>query len=69
MAGWLFASRAAFAAHPLQTEDTGTQGPGNVEIENGFSRARSGSSTLAVYQPQLSLGLATPFDAIVQPSD
>jgi hypothetical protein len=68
VAGWLFAPGAAFAAHPLQTEDTGTQGLGNVEIENGFSRARFDSTTLAVYQPQLSVGLANPFDAIVQPS-
>ena len=59
---------AAFAAHPLQTEDTGTQGAANVEIENGFSRARFDSTTLTVYQPQVSVGLATTVDAIVQPS-
>jgi Putative MetA-pathway of phenol degradation len=59
----------AFAAHPLQTEDTGTQGAGNIEIENGFARARDdGGNVLAVYQPQVSLGLATTVDAIVQPS-
>ena len=59
---------AAFAAHPLQTEDTGTQGAANVEIENGLSRARFDSTTLTVYQPQVSVGLATTVDAIVQPS-
>jgi hypothetical protein len=59
---------AAFAAHPLQTEDTGTQGAANVEIENGFSRARFDSTTQTVYQPQVSVGLATTVDAIVQPS-
>jgi hypothetical protein len=58
----------AFAAHPLQTEDTGTQGAGNVEIENGLSRARFDATTLTVYQPQVSVGLATTVDAIVQPS-
>ena len=57
-----------FAAHPLQTEDTGTQGVRNLEIENGLSRARLGASTLATYQPQVSLGLAPTVDAIVQPS-
>ena len=59
---------ASFAAHPLQTEDTGTQGAGNLEIENGLSRTRYASTTQTVYQPQLSLGLATTLDAIVQPS-
>jgi len=59
---------ASFAAHPLQTEDTGTQGTGNLEIENGLSRTRSGPATQTVYQPQLSLGLATTLDAIVQPA-
>ena len=62
------AAPAARAAHPLQTEDTGTQGAANVEIENGFSRARFDSTTLAVWQPQVSVGLATTVDAIVQPS-
>jgi hypothetical protein len=62
------AAPAAFAAHPLQTEDTGTQGASNVEIENGLSRARFDATTLTTYQPQLSVGLATTVDAIVQPS-
>jgi hypothetical protein len=62
------AAPAAFAAHPLQTEDTGTQGAGNVEIENGLSRARFDATTLTTYQPQASLGLAPTVDAIVQPS-
>ena len=62
------AAPAAFAAHPLQTEDTGTQGAGNVEIENGLSRARFDSTTLTTYQPQVSVGLATTVDAILQPS-
>jgi hypothetical protein len=58
----------AFAAHPLQTEDTGTQGSSNVEIENGLARARFDSTTLTTYQPQLSLGVATSVDAILQPA-
>jgi hypothetical protein len=56
------------AAHPLQTEDTGTQGTGNVEIENGLQRTRAGDGTVFLYQPQISIGVATTFDAIVQPS-
>ena len=58
----------AFAAHPLQTEDTGTQGAGNVELENGLSRARFDATTLTTWQPQVSVGLATTVDAIVQPA-
>ena len=66
--GLPLAAPDAFAAHPLQTEDTGTQGTANVEIENGLSRARFDSTTLTVYQPQVSVGLATTVDAIVQPA-
>ena len=64
----VLAAPCAFAAHPLQTEDTGTQGAGNVEIENGLARARFDSTTLTTYQPQLSVGLAPTLDAILQPS-
>ena len=62
------AAPTAFAAHPLQTEDTGTQGAGNVEIENGLARARFDATTLTTYQPQVSVGLAPTVDVIVQPS-
>jgi len=61
----------ARAAHPIQTEDTGTQGAGNLELENGFARERDddvGATVIANYQPQLSVGLTPTFDAIVQPS-
>ena len=58
----------AFAAHPLQTEDTGTQGRGNVEIENGLSWTRTHNATIFVYQPQFSYGLTEALDLIVQPS-
>jgi len=68
VSGLLLASCAAFAAHPLQTEDTGTQGTANVEIENGYSRARFDGTTLTTYQPQLSVGVATSVDAILQPA-
>lgn len=59
---------AAFAAHPLQTEDTGTQGAGNVEIENGLSWSRAGASKIFTYQPQVSYGASPTVDLILQPS-
>ncbi len=59
---------AARAAHPLQTEDTGTQGVGNVELENGLLWSRSAGNRLFSYQPQLSFGVTPAFDVIVQPS-
>ena len=58
----------AWAAHPLQTEDTGTQGEGNFELENGFAWVRSADRQVAVYQPQLSYGWNPDLDLIVQPS-
>ncbi len=58
----------AFAAHPLTTEDTGTQGAGNVEIENALQRSRSSGTTLVLYQPQVSYGATTATDLIIQPS-
>jgi hypothetical protein len=57
-----------FAAHPLQTEDTGTQGAGNVEIENGLSWAHAAGDRLLAYQPQVSVGFSPAFDLIIQPS-
>jgi hypothetical protein len=59
---------SALAAHPLQTEDTGTQGAGNVEFENGFSRSVAGDSSVFAYQPQISYGVTPSLDLIVQPS-
>jgi Putative MetA-pathway of phenol degradation len=61
-------SGAAFAAHPLQTEDTGTQGAGNVELENGLSWSRADGTRTVAYQPQISYGLSPALDLIVQPS-
>ena len=58
----------AFGTHPLQTEDTGTQGAGNTELENGLAWVRQDSSWFFSYQPQLSFGVATTADLILQPS-
>jgi len=59
---------AALAAHPLQTEDTGTQGKGNIEVENGLSWTRAAGATAFVFQPQLSYGLTPELDLIAQPT-
>lgn len=61
-------ARPAAAAHPMLTEDTGTQGRGRVELELGLQRDRDGSSRTVTFAPQLSYGVAAPLDFIVQPS-
>jgi hypothetical protein len=68
MIGGMVCAGGAMAAHPLQTEDTGTQGAGNVELENGLSWTRSDGAKVFVYQPQISYGVTPSFDLIVQPS-
>jgi len=71
LAAALAGASGARAAHPIQTEDTGTQGAGNLELENGFSRERDADArgtVVAAWQPQLSIGLAPTLDAIVQPA-
>jgi hypothetical protein len=67
LAGACFAA-AAHAAHPLQTEDTGTQGTGNVEIENGASWTHQGEMREFVFQPQVSVGASATVDLILQPA-
>ncbi len=56
------------AAHPLRTEDTGTQGAGNVELENGLSWSRTDAATVFMYQPQVSFGISPTLDFVAQPS-
>lgn len=68
VAGCAFVGSTAFAAHPLQTEDTGTQGAGNVEVEHGLSWFRTDGAKVFTYQPQVSYGGSSTFDLIVQPS-
>lgn len=58
----------AFGAHPLEAEDTSTQGKGNIELENGLSWLRAGDAAVFTYQPQVSYGLTPTADLIVQPS-
>ena len=61
-------ARPAAAAHPMLTEDTGTQGRGRVELELGLERDRDGGSHTIVFAPQVSYGVADALDFIVQPS-
>lgn len=56
------------AAHPLVTDDTGTQGTGNAEFEGGFSWTRDGRDSAFVFQPQLSYGVLPALDLIAAPS-
>lgn len=66
--GMLAQGQPARAAHPLQTEDTGTQGLGELEWEHGYDRWRAGAARGWAYRPQLSYGLGETLDLIVQPS-
>lgn len=59
---------AAFAAHPLVTEDTGTQGVGNFELELGNSWSLNDGGRVYTLRPQLSYGASPSLDLIVQPS-
>ncbi|HEY4079358.1 MAG TPA: hypothetical protein VGM81_01570 [Burkholderiaceae bacterium] len=66
--GCFACASTARAAHPLQTEDTGTQGVGNFELENGLTWSRTGSARDFIYQPQVSYGLTPTVDLLGQPS-
>jgi hypothetical protein len=63
-----FVAQATWAAHPLVSEDTGTQGQGNVELEHGGGWTREADNRSFSYQPQLSYGLLPTLDIMVQPS-
>ncbi len=56
------------AAHPMLTEDTGTQGAGRFELELGLETAKEGGVRTFEFGPQLSYGLAERFDVIVRPT-
>lgn len=58
----------AFAAHPLLTEDTGTQGAGRYELELGFAQARNGDTKALEFGPQLSYGALDNLDLIARPT-
>ena len=56
------------AAHPLVTEDTGTQGRGGFELELGTSLVHQGDASIFELDPQLSYGAADALDLIVRPA-
>jgi hypothetical protein len=58
----------ARAAHPMLSEDTGTQGKGNVELELGLASSRDGDTRAFEFGPQLSYGVAGSVDLIVRPA-
>lgn len=58
----------AIAGHPMLSEDTGTQGRNNVELELGYDWTRTDGRSDFLFQPQLSWGAGAAFDLIVQPS-
>jgi hypothetical protein len=59
---------AVFAAHPMLTEDTGTQGTGKFELELGFAQARDGGTNALEFGPQLSYGVQDNVDLIARPT-
>lgn len=52
----------------MLSEDTGTQGKGNLELELGYDRSQQAGDKIFLFQPQLSVGGSTTLDLIVQPS-
>ena len=69
LAATLVCGGNAFAAHPILTEDPGTQGTGRFELELGQAFARGdplqgGKGT--EFGPQLSYGVATTLDLIAR---
>ena len=58
----------AFAAHPLISEDTGTQGAGKFELELGNAWTRDGGERAYEFGPQLSYGILPDLDGIVRPT-
>src|SRR4051812_22163646 len=57
-----------YAAHPLATEDSGTQGRAHVELELGYQRTRESGAWATEMGAQLSYGVVDNVDAIVRPS-
>jgi hypothetical protein len=52
----------------MLSEDTGTQGRRNAELELGYAWSQQDSASVFLFQPQLSYGTSPTFDLIVQPS-
>jgi hypothetical protein len=63
-----FRASSVLAAHPLLTEDTGTQGAGRYELEIGLAQARDGGVKALELGPQLSYGVRDNLDLIARPT-
>jgi hypothetical protein len=68
LAGSALVAGPVHAAHPLLTEDPGTQGTGKFELELGAQRDREGGATASLFGPQLSGGVLENLDLIVRPT-
>jgi hypothetical protein len=62
------ATSVAFAGHPMLSEDTGTQGRRNAELELGYAWGQDHGLSSFLFQPQLSYGVSSTLDLIIQPS-
>jgi hypothetical protein len=58
----------AFVAHPLLTEDAGTQGSGKFELELGNTWTRDSGERAYEFGPQLSYGVLPNLDGILRPT-
>src|SRR4051794_37476811 len=52
----------------MLSEDTGTQGIRNAELELGYAWSQDHGADIFLFQPQLSYGTTATFDLIIQPS-
>ena len=59
---------AAYAAHPLISEDAATQGRGGFELEIGNAWTRDDNARSYEFGPQLSYGVTRELDAIIRPT-
>jgi len=59
---------AVHAAHPLISEDTGTQGSGRTELELGTTTSHVADARVRELDPQLSYGALDNLDVILRPS-
>ena len=59
---------AGHAAHPLISEDTGTQGRGKFELELGTTITHDQGGRIVELDPQLSYGALAGLDVILRPS-
>jgi hypothetical protein len=67
-AGLICAPVAAYAAHPLISEDAATQGKGAFELEIGNSWTKDAGTRTYELGPQLSYGITPELDALLRPT-